>query len=313
MKRKWLFQAIGIIIFAFILWKLDLRAAWDILSGTRVWLLGVALLLTVPFVLIKAHRWRYLLGMQGIRYNIKDCNYAYLAGMYLGLVTPGRVGDFVKVVYLKRDRSVPMSIGVTSVIMDRLCDLLLLVAVACAGGLAFTLSGNIMAVIAGFGLVVVAIVLIFLNGTVRRLVLGNLFKLVLPKKAKDGAEVRIESFYAGVDHFKSVRLVVPMALTVVAYVIFFAQCDLIARAANIPIGYMNVAYCISVANLVSLLPISISGIGTRDAAMISMFVVLNLPKESAVVFSMLFLIISNVSSGAIGAVAWLKKPVDLKL
>ncbi|MGD8414752.1 MAG: lysylphosphatidylglycerol synthase transmembrane domain-containing protein [Candidatus Latescibacterota bacterium] len=313
MKRKWLFQAIGIIIFAFILWKLDLRAAWEILSGTRVWLLGVALVLTVPFVLIKAHRWRFLLGMQGIRYDVKDCTYAYLAGMYLGLVTPGRVGDFVKVVYLKRDRSVPMSKGVTSVIVDRLCDLLLLVAVACAGGLAFTLSGNIMAVIVGFGLVIVAILLIFLNEPVRNLVLGNLFKLVLPKKAKDGAEVRIESFYQGVDHFKSVRLVVPIALTVLAYAIFFLQCYLITRAANIPIGYMNAAYCISVANLVSLLPISVSGIGTRDATLISMFSVLNLPKESAVVFSMLFLIISNVSSGAIGAVAWFKKPVDLKL
>ena len=36
MNRKWLFQAIGIIIFAFILWKLDLRAAWDILAGMGV-------------------------------------------------------------------------------------------------------------------------------------------------------------------------------------------------------------------------------------------------------------------------------------
>jgi uncharacterized protein (TIRG00374 family) len=253
MNRKWLFQAIGIIIFAFILWKLDLRAAWDILAGTRVWLLGVALLLTVPFVLIKAHRWRYLLGMQGIDYDVKNCNYAYLAGMYLGLVTPGRVGDFVKVVYLKNDRGVAMSKGVTSAIVDRLCDLLLYVAVACAGGLAFTLSGDIMAVIIGFGLVIVAILLIFLNETVRNLVLGNLFKLLLPKKAKEGAEVRIEAFYQGVDHFKSFRLVYPMALTVGAYVIFFIQCYLIARAANIPIGFLNVAYCIAVANLVSLL------------------------------------------------------------
>jgi glycosyltransferase 2 family protein len=312
MKRKWLFQAIGIIIFVFILWKLDIKAAIALLADTRLSILALALVLTVPFVLIKAWRWKYLLRMQGIDYHTRDCFYAYLSAMYLGLVTPGRVGDFVKVVYLKKDKQVAMSRGVTSVIVDRLFDLLLYVTMACAGGLAFALSGDIMAVIFAFVLLFIAILLIFVNKTVRNLVLGTLFRILLPKKAKEGAEVRIDSFYRGVDQFRSFRLVVPLLLTLLTYVFFYAQCYLIAIAVNIPISFMNVVYCISTANLVSLLPISVSGIGTRDATLISMFAVLDIPKESAVVFSILFLFISNVSSCLIGAVAWFKKPVEFK-
>jgi uncharacterized protein (TIRG00374 family) len=310
MKRKWLFQAIGIIIFVFILWRLDFRAALDLLAGTRLWLLAVALVLTVPFVLIKAWRWQYLLRMQGIDYDTRNCFLAYLSAMYLGLVTPGRVGDFVKVVYLKNDRGVAMSKGVTSVIVDRLFDLLLYVSMACAGGLAFALSGDVLAVIFSFVLLLVAIVLIFVNKTIRNLVLGTLFRVLLPGRAREGAEVRIEAFYRGVDQFRSFRLLIPLALTILTYVFFYTQCFLIARAINIEISYLNVVYCISTANLASLIPISVSGIGTRDATLISMFAVLDLPKESAVVFSILFLFLSNVSSCLIGAIAWFKKPVQ---
>jgi hypothetical protein len=39
---------------------------------------------------------------------------------------------------------------------------------------------------------------------------------------------------------------------------------------------------------------------------------LNLSRESALVFSVMFLFISNVSACLMGAVAWFKKPVEIK-
>ncbi|MCX5752609.1 MAG: lysylphosphatidylglycerol synthase domain-containing protein, partial [Candidatus Krumholzibacteria bacterium] len=91
------------------------------------------------------------------------------------------------------------------------------------------------------------------------------------------------------------------------------QCYLIADALDISISFLNIAFCISAANLISLLPISISGIGTRDATMIAMFSMLHLSRESAVSFSIMFLFISNISACVIGAIAWFRKPLKVRV
>lgn len=312
MRRKWLFQLIGILLFVLILWKLNLRIVFSILANTQPIVLLLALSLSIPFVLLKVVRWRYLLRMQAIDYDFKNSLLAYLGSMYLGLVTPGRIGDFAKVLHLKSDKRVPLSEGFSSVFVDRLFDLLIVVSMACAGGLAFALSRNILVVIFVFLLLFLAIVFVLLNARIGKPLISVLFRAVLPRKYGDAAEVRFATFYNGIEQFKNLKIVYPLFLSLLGYSIFFVQCYLIAVSLNIQITFLNVAFCISTANMVSLIPISISGIGTRDATVISIFSVLNLSKEAALAFSIMFLFISNLSACIVGAIAWFKKPVEVK-
>jgi uncharacterized protein (TIRG00374 family) len=312
MRRKLWLQLIGILIFVIILWKLDLTAIYALIVDADPILLILSLLLVVPFVLLKSLRWKYLLKMQGFDYDFKNCSLAYLSSMYLGLVTPGRIGDFAKVLYLKKDGNIPISKGLSSVVVDRLFDLLILLCMAFTGVIALALSWNILVIILFFLLLFFAIIFIFTNEFVGKTIINVLYKIILPKKSKESAEVRFSTFYESIGRLKSVKLIYPLIYSVLSYAFFYAQCYLIARALGIPISILNVAFCISTANLVSLLPISISGIGTRDATLISIFSVLNLSKEAAVAFSIMFLFISNFATCLIGVVAWFKKPVDTK-
>ncbi|MBI3330915.1 MAG: flippase-like domain-containing protein, partial [Candidatus Omnitrophica bacterium] len=57
--------------------------------------LGLCMLLTIGQLLLEALVWQWLLSAQRIRHPYPKTLVAYLASQYLGLVTPGHVGEFL--------------------------------------------------------------------------------------------------------------------------------------------------------------------------------------------------------------------------
>ena len=116
----------GIILFAVILSKIDLKGFFILLRDINLFYFICAVLLLLPMIVIKAYRWNYLKRTQKINYKLSDSILMYGAGIYLGLLTPGRVGDFIKVLYLKNHGN---SVGKSfvSVFIDRIADLLFLI------------------------------------------------------------------------------------------------------------------------------------------------------------------------------------------
>ena len=85
----------------------------------------IAALLFIPLMIaVKAMRWRLLLQAQGVEYPLGKCIEVYSIGIFWGIVTPGRLGDFVKVLYLKR-HGLNVLHGLFSVVGDRLFDFVL--------------------------------------------------------------------------------------------------------------------------------------------------------------------------------------------
>ena len=99
-------------------------------------------------------------------------------------------------------------------------------------------------------------------------------------------------------------------LTLIAWSISFLQGYMISRSLDINISFITVVACMSIAAILNLLPISILGIGTRDAVFISIFAMLSISYEQAVAFSMLILLFM-VFNGILGVLAWWLKPVRL--
>jgi hypothetical protein len=67
---------------------------------------------------------------------------------------------------------------------------------------------------------------------------------------------------------------------------------------------------VSIVGMIGLVPITISGVGTRDATMIFLFSLVGLPSEAAVGFStlILFLLAEN---WFVGFLVWLRHPARL--
>ena len=122
--KKYLFL-IGIIIFAIIISRLDFHKLILILNNINYQYLFLAFILLLPILMIKSYRWNYLMKKQNINYSFKKSFLMYGIGMYIGIITPGRLGELSKIAFLKNDHH---SLGKSSVsvILDRLTDLLFL-------------------------------------------------------------------------------------------------------------------------------------------------------------------------------------------
>jgi len=122
LKNKWVLRAIGPILFCIILYRIDLIHLAVLLSKMNLLYLVPAILLLIPLLVIKAWRWLLLMRAQDIGYSLQDSATMYAVSMYIGTITPGRLGDFVKVFYLIRDDH-PFGRSFATVLLDKLFDL----------------------------------------------------------------------------------------------------------------------------------------------------------------------------------------------
>lgn len=126
---------------------------------------------------------------------------------------------------------------------------------------------------------------------------------------KNKARQPILNFRTSLLNLKLKHLLTGMILTVGAYSIIFSQAYILARAVGIHINWIGAAFTISIGNLVALLPFSIAGIGTREAAAISFLNAKGIDNEASLAFMASIFITFYIGGGAIGALAWLIKPL----
>jgi uncharacterized protein (TIRG00374 family) len=101
-------------------------------------------------------------------------------------------------------------------------------------------------------------------------------------------------------------------LTAAAYGLFFTQCFLLAKGIDLQAGFRTVSFAVALGSLVTLIPISISGLGTREAAMIAYLGSAGIPPAKGLAYSLLVFVTFYIAGALLGALAWLIKPAPLK-
>jgi uncharacterized protein (TIRG00374 family) len=308
--RQIAFRLIGLAILIVILLQLDLRATLATVAEVRWGFLLLALAADPLQFGLKSLRWQKLLQMQGIRYPAGDAFLAFMAGLFLGLVTPGRVGEMGKALYLKQDQNLPVSEGLANVLMDRLFDLYTIMILGTIGLVWFRLLPSCaLTLIAAGTLGALLMPVALLSERLAGWGLMVLGQLPVVRRYQDRASTATSRFQNGLRPLLSPALVLPLLLTALAYTVFFFQAWLLGQALALDIGIAYLVMCLSVAGVITLLPFSFSGLGTRDAILIVLFAPLGLVAEQAVAFSTLFFLTFYVGGGTVGAIAWQIKPL----
>ncbi|MCP3682794.1 MAG: flippase-like domain-containing protein [bacterium] len=303
--------ALGLLIFIFILSRIDVPSTLDILLSTNIFYFLIAVLLLALMFIPKIIRWRYIMSLQGINYSFKDSLVMYSSALFFGLITPGRLGEIVKASYLKRDGH---SIGksVFSVIFDRLFDVLFLLIFGYIAMFFFAAQFKIHLYAISFSLVFViaAFVFIILKKDLTINILRWLFIRLIPSRYKDGVKENIKEFYNGLKIFNKKTLGVIVMLTFFSWVAYFVNAFLLAKSLNLNIDFFYFSLSIAIVALVTLIPITFVGIGTRDAALIFFLSIVGISTEATIALSTLILFMT-VILGFLCMFAWIKKPVKL--
>ncbi len=318
--KKYLPIIIGLGLFCFILYKVDLVSTWNLLKQANLGFCLICLLSFLTMVYIKGIRWSYLLKMQGQKYSVWNCFLIYMGSLFWGNVTPGRVGDFIKVFYLQEDLKMPVAKAMPSVLVDRVFDLYLLLILGGAGILIYPMPKDPMLIktVWVFFAILFIITLLAFNQKIGGTLLKTVFQRMMKQEHKEATDKAFDDFHGGMQAYYHPGILIPILLSASSYLIYFGGCEILGHA--IPglegLDYPYTAFCISVVNIVSL--VTFLGMGTREGALILLFGLAKLGQDQAQIqshalaYSILILFIGSILFSILGFLCYLLKPIQLK-
>lgn len=312
-KKSWILQSIGVLIFILILSKIDIKSTLAILRNIKLIYFIPALPLGFALLLMKSWRWKYLLEKQGIKvFSFSEVFKIYTVGFYLSLLTPGKIGDFSKILYLKAEG---YSVGKSfvTILIDRIADMLLI------GGVTFFGLIFLFSLFSSYQLLIIVLgfVFIFLLIKVYKkypYFFQKAFSFLVPKGWQEHLKNNLNDFVSDFRKIGVKTYIFTAIITLICWLVFYFQIYLLALSLNIQITFIYIVVLTSILSVSSLIPISPGGtnIGTREAILVFSFTTLNIgSKESAIALSLLILSLIIIG-GLIGMVAYFQKPLPLK-
>ncbi len=325
--KRILVRLLGTLVLLGLLSRLNLnyQQIGQDLSHANLWAVAGSVGLIFPIIGLKALRWKYILKNYGINISRKEATALYGLGLAAGSVTPGQAGDFIKALYLQ-DKGYSLSRGMVATLLDRLFDMFVLVLLALGGllQLGSLFYGNLPLLLSflaltGLGILVVAVPPLFnfvFNNLLRKALAWPLARAL--GKITGTGQLKGESPVPPAMSLEGATAVPyrPLApwptgtalfLTLVTACLAVARTWLLALALGVNLPVTTALAVSSLATIASLVPVTISGIGVRDLALVSIMTQLGYPGDIAVSLSTLLLLVNLLNFPA-GYIAFRTRP-----
>lgn len=298
---KWLFYLIGIAVFIVILSRVDLTALWQNIISVDPLFLGLAVLAQMLTNILKSERWRATLSLYQRLPFFKTLK-IYVYGSVCASITPGRVGVGVMAPLIKTPRLSYTQIFF-SILVDRAFDI---ISIVLAGYIGLIFLKDIVG-INGLFLLALGMGLLFLFLLMYYFLKRSLGKERELVNIEDGGGGLIKCIYNKYNlivdnistfarnpsrNLRKVFLKINI-INALSYFFYFATIYFIAVSFGLDVSFVFILLSYSVVALLGMLPISISGIGTRDISLIFFFNLIGIPAEKAMAVSMVDLIVMN--------------------
>ncbi len=280
---------ISVLLLALLVQRVPLDEAAAALARVHPASVAGAILLSLVGYWGRSYRWGSLLARAGVHLPAIQCYCLTLVGICYGLVTPGRVGEFARILHLR----LPQSQTLPSVIWDRLIDVLLLEAMSLPAFLFFPhWRGPLMWVYFGIVGLTLALVLLVDHLPLLRAIGRRLPVLAAPLERWG---------MASSGTLRSVAFAQGLAGGVFFYVFSYAAAWLLVR--DLAPGASPVLYLsLPVIPLLGNLPIAFGGLGLREHVSATVFGHLGLGASVGPVFSLLWFATATLAPGLVGLV-----------
>ena len=290
---------------------IDLRSVYVQLKKADKILILLAFALTLPQLALRAYRWRYLMGLQEIKCSFKNAALFYIASMYVGMITPGRMGEISKALFLKANNVASISKAMPSVIIDRLLDAFALLVFVVVAAWQTKFFGLVSYRESYLYAALILLLLISLSPKLIQLSAKHI-GAKLQRKSFQNWRLGIDEFVEGIGQLLNLHLLAAVLITLAHYGLFFLQAYLIARAVDIKISFLIIFTVVTLATLIGFIPVSAAGIGTRDAAFIILFKAVGIVETAALGFAVAFDIVCLLGTSIIGMVTCWFLPFEIR-
>lgn len=267
---------------------LSKEEALAIFSAADWRFLGLALALALLKPVICAARWFMVLLGMGQRVGFVKALLAVCAGYPINLFTPSMSGDFFRAWALRREIRWTHTVG--SIAVERLIDLSVLAFIGTLGALSLEL--NSQALIAGCMLLGIIGVFFILTKI-------SIAGWPIPEKIKNKVSEMLNAVELVAQRPK--YLLLTLLISLIQWLLVVVGVTLVCYGLGYPIDFFIMAGSVPLAIFVGLIPVTIGGMGTRDAALI-MLLAGSLPSDIALLLGISYGILYYLLIGLIGIV-----------
>jgi uncharacterized protein (TIRG00374 family) len=309
--KKYGFRFIGVILMIYVFSKVD----WPFLGKALQTISIKSLLMVIPVFLlifpVKAFRWFYILKTQRINITKSQAFGYYTAAIYWGLMTPGKLGEFIKVYYIT-GKGVSTGKAVFSVLMDRGVDISFILILSVVGVMRVlkVLSWPLTVVLLAAATALFMLIFKYVD-----IILKKCTPLIkrIAKKFKKNPETFIEELHHDIHRFSPGKIGIILVISVLSWVVYVVPLYLLGAMLHLDIPGLELVMGILLSSGVSMLPISIGGVGTRDSFLILYLGHYGVLKEKALVFSFMFIyiyLVTMIFTWIVYMMADIKKTTD---
>lgn len=308
LRNGWIFRLIGVVVFIVILCQINLNELLRTIKQIDPFWLLFSLVMQGIALLIATFRWKVVMEFLNICVPYGKSVIHQLIGTGMALVTPGQLGEFVKVLY-HRNLGFPVPESALSVILDRLYDLLMLFFFGFVSlAILFGLSPELITGLIVAGSILGLLIMYYLLNKEKAI---NWFAIVItkicPKPYKETIGRDFHRLIGYIGQLKPTFFLACLLLSFGNYAFLTLRFYVLALSVQMDVSFWYVALAVPLIRLVGLLPISISGIGTRDALLIYLFYNVGIPAEKSLALSLLGLI-TILFQALVGVLCWWRYP-----
>lgn len=306
MKLKKLLPIIGLGIFIYILHSVGLNKIANSFIGLNWKYFPLVLFFLVFHLFLLTYKWTKIIKLQGFKLRFKEAVKYYLIGCFYGFITPSRAGSLIRASYLKKKTNRPLVECASGIVIERIFDLISILILASLGAIyvANQLTGLFTTLILVLiGLVVAGI--FFASKKRARFILRFFYKLLIPKKLKVKARDYFYDFYNSIP--KITKLIYPFILTIITWIATYTFIYTIALMFNINIPYWIFIILNPISTIIGMIPITMSGLGTREATLITLFNLFGIAPELTLSMSLTAMVIGSAIPALIGFILSLKE------
>ncbi len=283
-RLKSFLPLIGIILFIYILKEVGLDNLYRALSGMNMLLLILSLSIFIPRVLISTYKWKMIAEKQDINVKFLKMVKINLIGLFYGTVTPLWLGDWVRIFYLKEESSCPLGRCASNVIIDQLIEFFSLFVLSIFGSFILLKKfPSLFFMVFLFFIFLLAVAIFFMEKKRSKRILGVIYKYIIPSRLKEFMANEFQYFYENIPPLS--YLIKPLVVEIFSYLLFFTQIYIVALSLSLSIPYIHFVLIYPISSLIGMIPITISGFGTREGALINLLSIYGVAKENAVALS----------------------------
>ena len=290
--RKFL-PIIGILLFVYILYRVNLVEILIEIKQANYYYLVLSIIFVIILMLVQTFKWYILAVFQKIKIPYFEAFKINIISNFYGFVTPSKIGGIIRAEYMKKYSDDKIGKGLFNFTIDKMLDISSLILMAILFSFIYKDKLRLpMSIFITIFLIFVLITLFFIKKERSKHILGFFYRKVIPKKMKERAKITFDSFYEDIP--KKRYFVLFFSLNFLTWIVAYGIAYFIGLSLGIGLPFIYYLAIFPLGTLITLIPISVNGLGTREAILITLFGLFDIAASKVFSMSIINLFVSGI-------------------